>query len=132
MTKNMWIGVAVAGFLVLVAAVMLLRPGGTIEPVTTPMPASGSVSPFLPGYAEAALQSCVQKAGSNPALTQAGVSSASIDAYCRCFATKSSELITAADAAYIEANKTLPTDFQAKVAPAMNSCAAENGLSVRP
>jgi hypothetical protein len=122
MTKKMWIGVAIAGFLVLVAAVMLSRPRGTNDPATVSTLSSGSVIPALPGYAESAQQSCLQNAGA---------SSAAITAYCSCFATKSGELITAADAAYIAANKTLPADFKAKVAPVMSSCAAENGVTIR-
>jgi hypothetical protein len=122
MTKKMWIGVAIAGFLVLVAAVMLSRPRGTIDPATVSAPSSGSVVPALPGYAESAQQSCLQNAGA---------SSAAITAYCGCFAKKSAELITAADAAYIAANKTLPPEFKAKVAPVINGCATENGVSIR-
>jgi hypothetical protein len=122
MTKKLWIGVAIAGFLVLVAAVMLSRPRGTIDPATVSRLSSGSVVPALAGYAEAAQQSCLQNAGA---------SSTAITAYCSCFAKKSGELITAADAAYIEANKTLPPEFKAKVAPVMSGCAAENGVSIR-
>ena len=132
MTRTYWVGLAAAAVLAIIAAVVLSRPHDAVTADVAPTAQSEVAAPVLPGYARSAQLACEQKAHANPALTKAATSSAAIRSYCVCFADKSGALITAADAAYIEANKTLPPNFQARIAPAISSCAAANGLNIRP